>query len=437
MAYRQERIMSHRELEQRRKEATPRGIGVLCDFYAVRAENATLWDEQGREYIDFTAGIATLNIGHRHPKVMAAVRQQLDQFTHTAYQVVPYASYVTLAEKINSLAPISDSNKTAAGNSKTAFFTTGVEAIENAVKIARAATGRPGVIAFSGAFHGRTLLAMALTGRAVPYKVGFGPFPASIFHALYPNELYGVSVEEAINSVERLFRCDISPTQVAAILFEPIQGEGGFNIAPPEFVSALRTLCDEHGILLIADEVQTGFARTGKLFAMEYYPDTKVDVITMAKSLGGGMPISAVTGRADIMDAPLPGSLGGTYAGNPLAVAASLAVLDIIAEEKLCERALILGAKLVDVLEKAQMSNAAIVGIRARGSMVAVEFNDPVSGKPSPELTRAYQRQALEEGLLLLSCGVHSNVIRFLYPLTIPDKQFKQAMNILTRLLAS
>ncbi|AYX17454.1 4-aminobutyrate--2-oxoglutarate transaminase [Yersinia pseudotuberculosis] len=437
MAYRQERIMSHRELEQRRKEATPRGIGVLCDFYAVRAENATLWDEQGREYIDFTAGIATLNIGHRHPKVMAAVRQQLDQFTHTAYQVVPYASYVTLAEKINSLAPISDSNMTAAGNSKTAFFTTGVEAIENAVKIARAATGRPGVIAFSGAFHGRTLLAMALTGRAVPYKVGFGPFPASIFHALYPNELYGVSVEEAISSVERLFRCDISPTQVAAILFEPIQGEGGFNIAPPEFVSALRTLCDEHGILLIADEVQTGFARTGKLFAMEYYPDTKVDVITMAKSLGGGMPISAVTGRADIMDAPLPGSLGGTYAGNPLAVAASLVVLDIIAEEKLCERALILGAKLVDVLEKAQMSNAAIVGIRARGSMVAVEFNDPVSGKPSPELTRAYQRQALEEGLLLLSCGVHSNVIRFLYPLTIPDKQFKQAMNILTRLLAS
>lgn len=278
--------MSHRELEQRRKEATPRGIGVLCDFYAVRAENATLWDEQGREYIDFTAGIATLNIGHRHPKVMAAVRQQLDQFTHTAYQVVPYASYVTLAEKINSLAPISDSNMTAAGNSKTAFFTTGVEAIENAVKIARAATGRPGVIAFSGAFHGRTLLAMALTGRAVPYKVGFGPFPASIFHALYPNELYGVSVEEAISSVERLFRCDISPTQVAAILFEPIQGEGGFNIAPPEFVSALRTLCDEHGILLIADEVQTGFARTGKLFAMEYYPDTKVDVITMAKSLG-------------------------------------------------------------------------------------------------------------------------------------------------------
>ncbi|CNC34548.1 4-aminobutyrate aminotransferase [Yersinia pseudotuberculosis] len=429
--------MSHRELEQRRKEATPRGIGVLCDFYAVRAENATLWDEQGREYIDFTAGIATLNIGHRHPKVMAAVRQQLDQFTHTAYQVVPYASYVTLAEKINSLAPISDSNMTAAGNSKTAFFTTGVEAIENAVKIARAATGRPGVIAFSGAFHGRTLLAMALTGRAVPYKVGFGPFPASIFHALYPNELYGVSVEEAISSVERLFRCDISPTQVAAILFEPIQGEGGFNIAPPEFVSALRTLCDEHGILLIADEVQTGFARTGKLFAMEYYPDTKVDVITMAKSLGGGMPISAVTGRADIMDAPLPGSLGCTYAGNPLAVAASLAVLDIIAEEKLCERALILGAKLVDVLEKAQMSNAAIVGIRARGSMVAVEFNDPVSGKPSPELTRAYQRQALEEGLLLLSCGVHSNVIRFLYPLTIPDKQFKQAINILTRLLAS
>ena len=370
-----------------------------------------------------------LNTGHRHPKIVDAIRKQLDQFTHTAYQIVPYASFVTLAERINAISPV-------AGKAKTTFFSTGAEAVENAVKIARAATGRPGIITFSGAFHGRTLLTMALTGKVVPYKVGFGPFPASVFHAQFPNAQHGVSTEAALESIERIFRSDISPQQVAAIVFEPVQGEGGFNIAPEEFVKGLRALCDRHGIVLIADEVQSGFARTGKMFAMEYYGDAKPDLVTMAKSLGGGMPISGVTGRAELMDAPEPGGLGGTYAGNPLAVASALAVLDIIEEEKLCDRANRLGAELVEVLEKAKASCPALVDVRARGSMVAAEFNDPATGKPSPELTKQYLRKALDAGLLMLSCGVHGNVIRFLYPLTIPDAQFKAALAILSRVLA-
>lgn len=414
------------EVQQRRLAATPRGVGVMCDFYAVRAENATLWDHQGREYTDFTAGIAVLNTGHRHPKVVEAVRNQLDCFTHTAFQVIPYENYLLLAERLNQRVPI-------AGPAKTTFFSSGAEAVENAVKIARAATGRPGVIAFTGAFHGRTMMTMGLTGKVVPYKTGFGPFPGSVFHARYPNALHGHSIDDAMESLEALFRCDISPQDVAAIIFEPIQGEGGFNIAPAEFVSKLRALCDQHGILLIADEIQTGFARTGKLFASEYYPDAKPDLITMAKSLGGGLPISAVSGRAEVMDAPLPGGLGGTYAGNPLAIASSLAVLEVIDEEALCDRALRLGAELVETLNGC--GNPALVEVRARGSMVAAEFNDPATGKPSAEIAKNIQQKALEHGLILLTCGVHGNVIRFLYPLTIPDAQFKQALTLLDTLL--
>lgn len=414
------------EVQQRRLAATPRGVGVMCDFYAVRAENATLWDHQGREYTDFTAGIAVLNTGHRHPKVVEAVRNQLDCFTHTAFQVIPYENYLLLAERLNQRVPV-------AGPAKTTFFSSGAEAVENAVKIARAATGRPGVIAFTGAFHGRTMMTMGLTGKVVPYKTGFGPFPGSVFHARYPNALHGHSIDDAMESLESLFRCDISPQQVAAIIFEPIQGEGGFNIAPAEFVNKLRALCDQHGILLIADEIQTGFARTGKLFASEYYPDAKPDLITMAKSLGGGLPISAVSGRAEVMDAPLPGGLGGTYAGNPLAIASSLAVLEVIDEEALCERALRLGAELVETLNSC--GNPALVEVRARGSMVAAEFNDPATGKPSAEIAKNIQQKALEHGLILLTCGVHGNVIRFLYPLTIPDAQFQQALTLLDTLL--
>ncbi|WP_313686692.1 4-aminobutyrate--2-oxoglutarate transaminase [Pantoea sp.] len=422
--------MNNSELNSRRVSATPRGVGVMCDFYAERAENATLWDIEGREFIDFAAGIAVLNTGHRHPRLVDAIERQLKSFTHTAYQIVPYESYVSLAEKINQRVPIN-------GPCKTAFFTTGAEAVENAIKIARSYTGRPGVIAFGGGFHGRTYMTMALTGKVAPYKHGFGPFPGSIFHARFPDELNGVSTQDAMKSLEYLFKADIDPKQVAAIILEPVQGEGGFNIAPDDFMTALRALCDQHGILLIADEVQAGFARTGKMFAMEHYPDVRVDLMTMAKSLAGGMPLSAVSGRAEVMDAPGAGGLGGTYAGNPLAVAAAHAVIDVIEEEKLCERAQRLGHELTDVLALAKRDNAAITDIRSRGSMVAVEFIDPLTGNPSAEITRLIQKKALEAGLLLLICGTYGNVIRFLYPLTIPDEQFRKALQILTCVLTN
>lgn len=419
--------MKNQELDKRRQQATPRGVGVMCGFYAEKAENATLQDVEGNTFIDFAAGIAVLNTGHRHPKVLAAVERQLQAFTHTAYQVVPYESYVALAERINERVPVEKP-------AKTTFFSTGAEAVENAVKIARAYTHRPGIITFGGGFHGRTFMTMALTGKVAPYKIGFGPFPGSVYHAQYPNALHGVSVQDALNSIERLFKADIEPTQVAAILLEPVQGEGGFNPAPAEFMQALRALCDKHGILLIADEVQSGFARTGKLFSMDHH-SVKPDLITMAKSLAGGFPLSAVAGRAEVMDAPGPGGLGGTYAGNPLAIAAAHAVLDVIDEEQLCQRANQLGQQLVEVLTQARQSCPYIVEIRAQGSMVAVEFADPKTGEPSAEFTRAILQRALKNGLLLLSCGVYGNVIRFLYPLTIPQAQFNEALGILTNAL--
>jgi len=344
--------------------------------------------------------------------------------------MVPYGHYIELAEKLNARVPV-------AGPVKSTLFSTGAEAVENAVKIARAYTKRPGVITFGGAFHGRTLLTLALTGKVAPYKLGFGPLPGQIFHAVYPNALHGVSVAQALASIDSLFHTDISPDQVAAILFEPIQGEGGFNIAPPEFILGLRQLCDQHGILLIADEVQSGFARTGKMFAMDHCPQVKVDLITMAKSLGGGIPISAVAGRAEVMDAPAPGGLGGTYAGNPLAVASALAVLEVIDDERLCARAQRLGAHLMEVLQQARQVCPAIAAVRGQGSMVAVEFADPATGQPDALYTKRIQKQALDNGLLLLTCGVHGNVIRFLYPLTIPDDQFTAALDLLSRLLKS
>ena len=415
--------MKSSELNQRRQQATPRGVGVMCNYFVEKAENATLWDIEGNEVIDFAAGIAVLNTGHRHPKVVAAVAEQLQAFTHTAYQIVPYESYVSLAERINDLAPID-------GPAKTAFFTTGAEAVENAVKIARAYTGRPGLITFGGGFHGRTFMTMALTGKVAPYKIGFGPFPGSVYHGVYPNAAHGVTTADALKSLERIFKADIAPDQVAAIILEPIQGEGGFNVAPADFMQALRDLCDTHGILLIADEVQTGFARTGKLFAMQHY-EVKPDLMTMAKSLAGGFPLSGVVGRAEVMDAPAPGGLGGTYAGNPLAVAAAHAVLNIIDKESLCERANQLGQRLKNTLIDAKESVPAIAAVRGLGSMIAVEFNDPQTGEPSAAIAQKIQQRALAQGLLLLTCGAYGNVIRFLYPLTIPDAQFDAAMKIL------
>ncbi|HBY1517366.1 TPA: 4-aminobutyrate transaminase [Klebsiella aerogenes] len=415
--------MSNNEFHQRRLSATPRGVGVMCNFFAQSAQNATLTDVEGNEYIDFAAGIAVLNTGHRHPRMVAAVEQQLQQFTHTAYQIVPYESYVSLAEKLNELAPVK-------GPAKTAFFSTGAEAVENAVKIARAHTGRPGVIAFGGGFHGRTYMTMALTGKVAPYKLGFGPFPGSVYHVPYPSALHGISTADSITALERLFKADIEAKQVAAIIFEPVQGEGGFNVAPKVLVAAVRRICDEHGIVMIADEVQSGFARTGKLFAMDHYAD-KPDLMTMAKSLAGGMPLSGVVGNAQIMDAPAPGGLGGTYAGNPLAVAAAHAVLDIIDNEALCERAQFLGERLQATLQEVKGWCPALVEARGVGSMIAAEFFDPATGEPSAAIAQKIQQQALEQGLLLLTCGQYGNVIRFLYPLTIPDAQFSRALTIL------
>jgi 4-aminobutyrate aminotransferase len=414
-------------LQTRKDAATPRGVGVMADFYAERAENSELWDVEGRRYIDFAGGIAVLNTGHRHPKLIAAMQAQMQRFTHTAYQVVPYESYVSLAEKLNAITP-------GAHAKKTAFFTTGAEAVENTIKIARAFTGRPGVIALSGAFHGRTFMGMALTGKVIPYKTGFGPFNGSIYHVPAPIALHGGSVDASLKAITGLFKTDIDAQQVAAIILEPVQGEGGFYPAPAEFMRALRDLCDTHGILLIVDEVQTGFARTGKMFAMDHY-DVVADLMALAKSLAGGMPLSAVTGRAEIMDAPAPGGLGGTYAGNPLAIAAAHAVLDVIAEEKLCERANVLGERLRATLTAARASQPRIADIRGLGSMVAVEFMQPDTRMPDAEFTKRVQTRAQARGLLLLSCGVYGNAIRFLYPLTIPDKLFEEAMQILTLVL--
>ncbi|BCZ17439.1 4-aminobutyrate transaminase [Helicobacter sp. NHP19-003] len=410
-------------LAQRREAATPRGIGIACDWFVKEAQNATIKSVDGREFIDFAGGIAVLNVGHRHPKVIQAVQAQLARFTHTAYQVTPYEGYIELAEKINALAPIS-------GLKKACFFTTGGEATENAVKIAKGYTKRYGVIAFGGAFHGRTCLAVSMTGKVAPYKAEIGAGMPGVYHAYYPNELHGVSIKDALKSLEFICKCSIAPTDVAAVIFEPVQGEGGFNPAPAEFVEGLRAFCDTHKIVLIADEVQTGFCRTGKTFAMEHFKP-QADIICMAKSLGGGLPISGVVGRADIMDSLSAGGLGGTYAGNPLATAAALEVLKIIEEEKLNERAQQLGQQLKDHLHalKEKENFSQMAQIRGLGSMVALELFD--KGKPSSTLAKAIQKEAMTQGLLLLTCGSYANVIRFLYPLTIPEEQFKQALAIL------
>ena len=406
----------HSALNARKLKATPRGVGVMCQWYAEKAENSTIWDAEGNQYTDFAGGIAVLNTGHRHPKIIAAVTEQLTKFTHTAYQVVPYEIYVSLAERINARAPI-------AGEAKTTFFSTGAEAVENAVKIARSYTGRHGIVTFGNGFHGRSFMTMAMTGKTAPYKRDFGVMPSGVFHARYPVESKGITVDIAIESIEDIFAEDIAAHDVAAIVLEPVQGEGGFNVVPAEFLTRLRALCDQHGILIIADEVQTGFARTGKLFAMDHY-ETKADLITMAKSLGGGFPISGVVGRAEVMDAPNPGGLGGTYAGNPVAVASAHAVLDVIAEEGLCERANVLGAELVEVLNELKQSSSTVQEIRALGSMVAIELE-------TADQAKAIQNYAMQNGLLILTCGRYGNVIRFLYPLTIPAEQFRAGLNIL------
>ena len=416
-------VQTSPELSARKNAAIAKGVGMTTQIYAERAENAELWDKNGTRYIDFAAGIAVVNTGHRHPKVIEAVKKQLDAFTHTCHQVVPYENYVALAERLNEKVP-GDFTK------KTIFATTGAEAVENAIKIARHYTGRAGVVAFAGGFHGRTFMGMTLTGKVQPYKAGFGPMMNDVWHLPFPNPLHGVSGDEAIGALERLFKADIEPARVAAIIVEPVQGEGGFYPVPEGFMKRLREICDTNGIVLIADEVQTGFARTGKLFAMEHH-GVAADITTMAKGLGGGLPISAVTGRAEIMDSPNPGGLGGTYAGNPLGIAAAHAVLDVIEEEDLCARAERLGGRLKQRLAGMRDQVPEIVDIRGPGFMNAVEFNVAGTDTPNPEMTNRIREEALKRGLILLTCGVYGNVIRFLAPLTIPDAIFDEALDVL------
>ncbi|WP_422373485.1 4-aminobutyrate--2-oxoglutarate transaminase [Hoeflea sp.] len=410
-------------VEERRTGSIARGVGVQTKIFADRAENSEIWDVEGNRYIDFASGIAVLNTGHRHPKVLEAVKAQLDRFTHTCHQVVPYETYVALAERLNAIVP-------GTSEKKTIFVTTGAEAVENAVKIARAATGRNAVVAFSGGFHGRTFMGMAMTGKVFPYKAGFGAMPGDVYHAPFPIEMHGVSEQSSIEALERLFKADVDPARVAAMVIEPVQGEGGFYVASKSFMQKLRDLCDQHGILLIIDEVQTGFARTGSMLAIEQY-GIEPDLVTMAKSLAGGFPLAAVTGKASIMDAPAPGGLGGTYGGNPLGIAAAHAVLDVIAEEGLCERANMLGARLKQRLESLRGDVPEISDVRGPGFMNAVEFKDTASGAPNPAFANRVREIALSKGLILLTCGIHANVIRFLSPITIQDEVFSEALDIL------
>jgi 4-aminobutyrate aminotransferase/(S)-3-amino-2-methylpropionate transaminase len=416
--------LTNSALMARRAAAIPRGVGQSHHIFVDRADNAEVWDVEGRRYIDFAGGIAVLNTGHRNTAVIEAVKAQLDRYTHTCFQVLAYEPYVELAERVNAKAP-GDFAK------KTLFLTTGAEAIENAIKIARAHTGRPGVIAFTGGYHGRTLLTLGLTGKVVPYKVGFGPFPGEVFHALFPNALHGVSIDDAIASIEQIFKNDIEACRVAAIIIEPVQGEGGFNVAPPELMQRLRTMCDQHGILLICDEVQTGAGRTGTWFACEQ-SGIAPDLITMAKSMAGGFPISAVVGRAEVMDAPAAGGLGGTYAGSPMACAAALAVFDEFEKHDLLQRSRDVGQRITASLQALAKRHSCIADVRGLGAMVAMELcknGDP--HQPDAELTKALASEATKRGLIILTCGTYGNVVRILVPLTASNALLDEGLAII------
>jgi 4-aminobutyrate aminotransferase/(S)-3-amino-2-methylpropionate transaminase len=416
-------LSSNAELHARRQQAVPRGVSNSLAVYTERAANAELWDVEGRRYIDFASGISVLNTGHLHPKVSAAIARQLEKFTHTCFQVTAYESYVALAEALNALAP-------GPTPKKTIFLTTGAEAIENALKIARYHTRRSAVIAFAGSFHGRTLACMSLTGKVQPYKAGFGPMLPEVYHVPYPMPYHGVTVEHSLQALEQLFKADVDPARVAAIIIEPVLGEGGFYAAPPELLRRLRALCDTHGIVLIVDEIQSGFGRTGRMFAVEH-AGIEPDLITIAKSIAGGVPLSAVTGKAAIMDAPAAGGLGGTFAGSPLACAAGLAVLEVMREERLLARAQEIGRFMSSRLKGLQVRFSCVGEVRALGAMVAVELvKNGRAEAPDPELTRALVQAAGRNGLIILSCGVYANVIRFLAPLTIPDAVLKEGFRL-------
>ncbi|MES2817570.1 MAG: 4-aminobutyrate--2-oxoglutarate transaminase [Pseudomonadota bacterium] len=416
-------------LMQRRAAAIPRGVGQIHPIFAASAKNATVTDVEGREFIDFAGGIAVLNTGHLHPTVIAAVQEQLTKLTHTCFQVLAYEPYVELCEKINARVP-GDFAK------KTLLVTTGSEAVENAVKIARAATGRAGVIAFTGGYHGRTMMTLGLTGKVVPYSAGMGLMPGGIFRAQFPCALHGVSDDDAIASIERIFKNDAEPRDIAAIIIEPVQGEGGFYIAPKAFMQRLRALCDQHGILLIADEVQTGAGRTGTFFAMEQM-GVAADLTTFAKSIAGGFPVAGVCGKAEYMDAIAPGGLGGTYAGNPLACVAALAVMQVFEEEQLLQRCQAVGERLVAGLKAIQAKHPVIGEVRALGAMIALElFEDGDHHKPAAALVGQIVAKARDKGLILLSCGTYGNVLRVLVPLTAEDELLDRGLGLMAECFA-
>jgi 4-aminobutyrate aminotransferase/(S)-3-amino-2-methylpropionate transaminase len=416
-------VTTNKELLEIRENETPRGVGIQTGVFADKARNAEIWDVEGNRYIDLGTGIAVVGTGHNHPRVVEAVKQQLERFSHTCFQIAPYDVYVKLAERLNKAAP-------GPTPKKTFFINTGAEAVENSIKIARRYTGRSGIIAFSGAFHGRTMMGMALTGKVVPYKAGFGPFPAEVFHMPYPIEYHGVTVQDSLGAIDSLFKSDVEPERIAAMIVEPVQGEGGFYPAPAEFLQALRALCDQHGIVLIVDEVQTGFGRTGNLFRSEQL-GIEPDLMPVAKSIAGGFPLAGVIGKAEIMDSADPGGLGSTYGGSPIGCAAGLAVLDVIESEGLCEKAVAIGAQIGDWANALQANNNCIGNIRITGAMSAIELvQNGEADSPDAELTKAIAARALEKGVLLLTCGVRGNVIRFLPPLTIEPEVLQEALDV-------
>ncbi len=420
--------MSNQEFEARRDNAVARAIAFSTTFVAERAENAEVWDVEGNRYIDFCGGIGCQNVGHRNPRVVAAIKDQLDQLTHTCFQVTPYKSYIELAERLNALLP-GDFAK------KSLFFSAGGEAVENAIKIARYYTRRPALITFTNGYHGRSYMGMALSARMVPFKEGFGPFPGEIYRLPFPDDFHNVTIEDTKRAFETLFRSDCPPDQIAAVFFEPVQGEGGYNIATSEFLSYLRALCDEHGIVLVADEIQTGMGRTGKMFAMEHY-GVNPDLTCIGKSIGGGLPISGIVGKADIIDSVPAGGLGGTFGGNPISCAAALAVLDVIEKDDLLRCGLDMGSQIDTRLKKLAERNvfACIGDVRALGCMNAIEIvEDRIGRAPNGALTARIVEKALKNGLILLTAGPMRNVIRLLVPLSASPDLVDEGLDILEK----
>jgi len=413
-----------------REQHIPRGIITAHPVVAARAEGAQLWDVDGRRYLDFVGGIGVLNVGHNHPRVVEAVRRQVGEISHASFQVVAYENYIEVAARLNKMIGGEE-------HYKSVLFTSGAEAVENAIKIARGHTNRTAVISFRGGFHGRTLLGVTLTGMSQPYKQNFGPFPAEIYHATYPNAYRGVSSDDALAELDELFATDVSPDRVAAIIIEPVQGDGGFIAAPTKFLKALRERCTQHGIVLILDEIQAGFGRTGTMFGFQH-SGIQPDLVTVAKSLAGGMPLSAVVGRAEIMDAPTPGGLGGTYGGNAVACAAALAVMDLFEEQDLLSQGETLAAQLHDGLLDLQKRYPRIGDVRGLGFMLAIEMvADDSKQSPDAALAQKVIDEARHAGLLVIKCGVYRNVVRFLAPLVTTREQVAEALQMLDSALAA